>query len=55
MPKVNSKCLKCLECTCLGYLCMNMSWVSLDKTYEEYRKKVDEDKRLLLEVVSRLM
>jgi hypothetical protein len=55
MPKVNSKYLKCLECTRLGHLCVNISWVSLDKTRKEYRKKVDKDKRLLSEVVSRLM
>jgi hypothetical protein len=32
-----------------------MSWVSLDKTYEEYEKKVEANKKLLAEVVSRLM
>jgi hypothetical protein len=32
-----------------------MSWVSLDKTREEYRKKVEEDEKLLAEVISRLM
>jgi hypothetical protein len=32
-----------------------MSWVSLDKTREEYQKKVDEDKQLLAQVISRLL
>jgi hypothetical protein len=32
-----------------------MSWVSLDKTREEYEKKVEADEKLLAEVVTRLM
>jgi hypothetical protein len=32
-----------------------MSWVSLDKTRKEYKKKVEADKKLLAEVISRLM
>jgi hypothetical protein len=37
---LNSR-LKCSECTCLGRACVNMSWALLDKTWEEYEKKVD--------------
>jgi len=55
MPEVDGKRLKCAECTRLGHPCVNMSWVSLDKTREEYRKKVEEDEKLLAEVISRLM
>jgi hypothetical protein len=55
MPEVDSQRLKCSECTRIGHPCVNMSWVSLDKTREEYKKKVEADKKLLAEVVSRLM
>lgn len=34
---------------------MNMSWESLDKTREEYRKKVEKDEEDLAEVLARLM
>jgi hypothetical protein len=34
---------------------VNISWVFLDKTCEEYKKKVEADKKLLAEVISRLM
>jgi hypothetical protein len=55
MPEVDGKRLKCSECTRLGHACVNMSWVSLDKTREEYEKKVEADEKLLAEVISRLM
>jgi mRNA-degrading endonuclease YafQ of YafQ-DinJ toxin-antitoxin module len=32
-----------------------MFWVSLDKTYKEYKKKVEADKKLLIEVILCLM
>ena len=32
-----------------------MSWESLDRTREEYQKKVDEDEQLLATVISRLL
>lgn len=47
--------LKCSECTRIGRPCVNMSWESLDRTREEYQKKVDEDEKLLAEVISRLL
>jgi uncharacterized protein (DUF169 family) len=47
--------LKCSECTRLGRACVNLSWASLDKTREEYRKKVDADESLLAEVMTRLI
>lgn len=50
----NSK-LKCSECVRLGKSCVTLSWSSLDKTREEYQKKVDEDEKLLAEVISRLL
>lgn len=50
----NSK-LKCAECTRYGKTCVNMSWESLDRTREEYQKKVDEDESLLATVISRLL
>ena len=47
--------LKCSECVRRGRPCVNLSWSSLDKTRDEYRKKVEEDEVLLAEVLSRLM
>jgi len=54
MPDSNSR-LKCSECVRVGRPCVNMSWESLDRTREEYQKKVDEDEKLLAEVISRLL
>jgi hypothetical protein len=47
--------LRCSECVRLGRPCVNLSWSSLDKTREEYAKKVEEDEALLATVVARLM
>lgn len=47
--------LKCSECVRKGRPCVNMSWQSLDKTREEYQKKVDDDEKLLAEVMARLL
>jgi hypothetical protein len=47
--------LKCSECTRLGRPYVNMSWASLDRTRKEYEKKVKEDKKLLSEVIGRLL
>lgn len=51
----SSKRLKCAECTKAGKSCVNMSWASLDKTREEYERKVDEDETLLATVIARLL
>jgi hypothetical protein len=51
----SSRRLKCSECVRLQRPCVNMSWSSLDKTREEYAKKVEEDEVLLAEVLARLM
>ncbi|KAF2628939.1 hypothetical protein BU25DRAFT_420378 [Macroventuria anomochaeta] len=50
-----SRRLKCAECTRAGKPCVNMSWASLDRTREEYEKKVQEDEALLATVISRLL
>jgi hypothetical protein len=50
MLSANS-CLKCLECICVRRLCVNLSWESLDKTRAEYKKKVEDNKKLLVEVI----
>jgi hypothetical protein len=47
--------LKCSECTRIGRPCVNMSWESLDRTRDEYSKKVEADEVLLAEVVLRLL
>jgi hypothetical protein len=54
MPSANS-CLKCLECVCVSYLCVNLSKESLDKTKAKYRKKVEDNKKLLAEVIARML
>ena len=54
MPDASSR-LKCAECTRLGTSCVNMSWSSLDRTREEYEKKVEEDEKLLATVIARLL
>ena len=51
----NGTRLKCSECVRSGRPCVNLSWQSLDKTREEYQKKVDEDEKLLAEVIARLL
>ncbi|KAI6786596.1 hypothetical protein KC332_g19142 [Hortaea werneckii] len=51
----SSSNLRCSECVRQGKKCVNMSWESLDKTREEYRRKVDEDEELLAVVMARLM
>jgi hypothetical protein len=47
--------LKCSKCTRLGQACVNMSWASLDKTRKEYKKKVNQDEKLLAEVIAHLL
>lgn len=47
--------LKCAECVRMGRPCVNMSWSSLDKTREEYEKKVEEDEKELAAVIARLL
>jgi hypothetical protein len=51
----NDRRLKCSECVRKGRPCVNLSWESLDRTREEYQKKVDADEKLLAEVISRLI
>ena len=51
----SSSCLKCAKCTKAGKPCVNMSQALLDKTYKEYKKKVEEDKTLLATVIAQLL
>jgi hypothetical protein len=51
----NSNRLKCAECVRVGRPCVNLSWESLDKTRAEYEKKVEEDEKLLSDVIARLL
>ena len=51
----NSSRLKCSECVRQGKPCVNLSWSALDRTREEYQKKVDNDEELLATVMARLM
>ena len=45
-------CLKCVECIKAGKPYINMSQALLDKTYKEYKKKVEEDKTLLVTIIA---
>lgn len=47
--------LKCAECVRAGKPCVDMSWTSIDKTREEYRKKVEADEKELQTVIARLL
>lgn len=47
--------LKCAECTRLGKPCVDLTWGGLDKTTEEYQKRVDDDEKLLAEVILRIL
>lgn len=47
--------LRCSECVRRGRKCVNLSWESLDRTREEYRRKVEKDEEDLAEVLARLM
>ena len=44
--------LKCAKCVHLDYFYVNMSQTSLDKTYKEYKKKVKENKKELLVIIT---
>ncbi len=46
---------KCSECVRRGKPCVSLSWGSLDRTREEYKKKVEEDEEKLAEVLARLL
>lgn len=54
MPSANS-CLKCSECVRVGRPCVNLSQESLDKTRAKYEKKVEDNKKLLVEVIARML
>lgn len=47
--------LKCAECVRKGRPCVNLSWASLDRTREEYKKKVDKSEEELVKVIARLL
>jgi hypothetical protein len=51
----NASHLHCSECVRLGRPCVNLSWDSLDRTREEYQRKVDEDEVELSVILARLM
>lgn len=54
MPSNNSR-LKCSEYVRVGRLCINLSQESLDKTRAKYKKKVEDNKKLLAEVIARML
>ena len=54
MPSTNLR-LKYLECIRISYLCVNLSQESLDKTRAKYKKKVEDNKKLLIEVIARIL
>ena len=54
MPSANLR-LKYLECVCVSYLCVNLSQEFLNKTRAKYKKKVEDNKKLLVEVITRIL
>ena len=44
--------LKYTKYICLSYPCINMSWILLNKTRKEYKKKVKENKKKLLIIIT---
>lgn len=52
--KPGSSLLRCAECVRQGKKCDNESWESLDRSRQEYEKKVSDDERLLAQVIQRL-
>ena len=55
MVMEGSSRLKCSECVRQGRPCVNLSWASLDRTREEYHKKVEADEEELQRILSRLL
>ena len=51
----NSSYLNCAECIKVGKPYINMSQALLDKTYKEYKKKVEENKTLLVTIITELL
>jgi hypothetical protein len=49
------KRLKCAKYIRKGRPCINLSWASLDRTREEYKKKVDKSEEELVKVITRLL
>ena len=47
--------LKYAKCTKASKLYINISQLLLDKTYKEYKKKVKEDKTLLVTIIIQLL
>ena len=47
--------LNCTKDTRLGYLYINLSQASLDRTRDKYRKKVDKNKKLLAKFIAQLL
>ncbi len=44
----------CAECTRRGKACVNISWDSLDRTRDRYRREVQEDFDQLIEAQNRV-
>ena len=47
--------LKCFECVRFEKSCTNFSWEALDKTREEYKKKIQLNEEELAKIISRLL
>ncbi len=48
-------CSKCSECVRANKACVNMSWVSLNRTREDLSSKVAKDEAMLAIVITRLL
>ena len=51
----SSSRLKCFECVRSKKSCFNLSWETLDKTREKYKKKIQFNEKELTKVISRLL
>ena len=53
--KDSSSRLKCSKCVRANKVCVNMSWVSLDRTREDLSSKVAKNEAVLTIVITRLL
>jgi len=53
--KDSLSCLKCSKCVRASKACVNMFWVSLDRTRKDLSSKIAKDEAMLTIVITRLL